>query len=96
MTHSTTVSADVGFDIDGLNIGGGVESTNENSVTVSMSTEYTVPPGRQVVRTAGVAQTSQTGNVQINYGSRQDGHFIVSHHLTAVWLAESVSCSSLT
>ena len=45
--------------------------------TTSKEIQYQIPPGRQAVYVAGVAQKSQTGNVQVNYGSRQYGHFIV-------------------
>lgn len=79
ISESTTVSANVGFEIpDGLSIGGGVESSSEQSTTVSKSVQFPVPPGKQAVYVVGTAQKSETGNIQVNYGDRQFDHFIVS------------------
>ena len=72
-----TVDASIGFDIDGLSIGGGASTSTSTETTTSKEIQFQVPPGRQAVYVAGVAHTSQTGNVQVNYGSRQFGHFIV-------------------
>ena len=69
---------DVGLDLEALHIGGSLETTNTNETTTSKSVTFDVPPGKQAVYVAGVAHTSQTGPIQVNYGSRQFGHFIVS------------------
>ncbi|KAI0824286.1 hypothetical protein BC628DRAFT_1538489 [Trametes gibbosa] len=73
---TTTISADIGIEGGGLSIGGGIESSIENSQTISKQISFTVKPGRQAVFVAGTAYNSQTGNVQVNFGSRQLGHFI--------------------
>ena len=78
MSQELTTSVNVGFSVDGLSIGGGASSTSGTSVTDSKTITYQIPPGRQAVYVAGIAYTSETGNVQVNYGSRVDGHFIVS------------------
>ncbi|KAL1940929.1 hypothetical protein VTO73DRAFT_7565 [Trametes versicolor] len=72
----TTVNADFGVDVEGISVGGGISSTTSSSQTVSKSISFTVKPGRQAVYVAGTNFHSQTGNVQVNYGSRQFGHFI--------------------
>ncbi|KAI0668059.1 hypothetical protein C8Q78DRAFT_1081463 [Trametes maxima] len=74
--QTTSVNANVGFEVGGLSIGGGASEEDSTSTTVSKKITYTIPPGRQAVYVAGTAQRSQTGNVQVNYGSRQFGHFI--------------------
>lgn len=66
------------MDVEGISVGGGISSTTSSSQTVSKSISFTVKPGRQAVYVAGTNFHSQTGNVQVNYGSRQFGHFIVS------------------
>ncbi|KAI0328328.1 hypothetical protein GY45DRAFT_1338209 [Cubamyces sp. BRFM 1775] len=76
VSQSTTLDANIGVDIEGLSIGGGASTTDETSTTVSKSITYTIPPGRQAVYVAGTNQLSETGNVQVNYGDRQFGHFI--------------------
>ncbi|KAI0773020.1 hypothetical protein BD413DRAFT_611952 [Trametes elegans] len=76
VTQTNTVNADVGLDIDGLKIGGGASTSTAQASTVSNQVSYTVPPGRQAVYVAGTAQISKTGNIQVNYGDRQYGHFI--------------------
>ena len=78
ITQSVTASADVGFDLDGLTIGGGVETSTSKESTTSQTITFSIPPGKQAVYVAGIAHTSETGHVQVNYGSRQFGHFIVS------------------
>ncbi|KAI0628273.1 hypothetical protein C8Q77DRAFT_1220937 [Trametes polyzona] len=76
VSQTTTVDANIGVDLDGITIGGGASTENSKSSTVSKTITYTVPPGRQAVYVAGTAQQSQTGNIQVNYGDRQFGHFI--------------------
>ncbi|KAH9850871.1 hypothetical protein C2E23DRAFT_733873 [Lenzites betulinus] len=76
VTQTTTVDANVGVSLEGVTIGGGASSSTSTANTVSKTISYTVPPGRQAVFVAGTAQQSETGNVQVNYGSRQFGHFI--------------------
>ena len=78
VTQTTTVNADFGVSLEGISIGGGVSDSESTSATESKSIQFSIPPGRQAVYVAGVAHTSETGNVQVNYGSRVDGHFIVS------------------
>ncbi|KAK7007838.1 hypothetical protein R3P38DRAFT_3026372 [Favolaschia claudopus] len=73
---TTTASADLGIDFAGISIGGGIESEKSTSSTKSNSTSITVNPGRQAVMTMSVLAHSQSGNVQVNYGDRVDGHFI--------------------
>ncbi|KAI0824310.1 hypothetical protein BC628DRAFT_1410957 [Trametes gibbosa] len=76
VSSTTTVSADVGFEVEGLSIGGGVEESTEKSQTISKEISITIQPGRQAVFVAGQNFNSQTGNVQVNYGSPQFQHFI--------------------
>ncbi|KAI0730932.1 hypothetical protein C8Q76DRAFT_716799 [Earliella scabrosa] len=76
VTQSTTVNANFGISYEGISVGGGIENTQETSTTMSKEIEFSIPPGRQAVYVAGVAHRSQTGNVQVNYGSRQKGHFV--------------------
>ena len=78
MSQTTTIDANFGFAADGLSIGGGVSTSSSAATTESSSVQFSIPPGKQAVYVAGVAHTSETGNVQVNYGSRVDGHFIVS------------------
>ncbi|KAJ7432363.1 hypothetical protein B0H11DRAFT_1940689 [Mycena galericulata] len=73
---STAVNADIGVDIEGISLGGGVSTTTDNSQTVSQSQMFDVPAGRQAIMTIGVTFHSQTGNVQVNYGDQVNGHFI--------------------
>ncbi|KAI0628305.1 hypothetical protein C8Q77DRAFT_1244792 [Trametes polyzona] len=77
-TVSQTVSVDANFgvNIDGLSIGGGVSSSNEDSMTVSKKVSYMIRPNRQAVFVAGTAHQSRTSQIQVNFGSRQRGHFI--------------------
>ncbi|KAI0643540.1 hypothetical protein C8Q79DRAFT_1012815 [Trametes meyenii] len=76
VSQTTSVNIDVGFEAEGLSIGGGASEEDSKSTTVSKTISYSIPPGRQAVYVAGTAQKSETGNVQVNYGSRQFGHFI--------------------
>ena len=78
MSQTTTVNAEFGISLEGISVGGGASSSETTSTTMSKSIEFSIPPGRQAVYVAGVAHKSETGNVQVNYGSRQKGHFIVS------------------
>ncbi|KAI0693384.1 hypothetical protein C8T65DRAFT_720872 [Cerioporus squamosus] len=76
VTQTTTVNADLGIDLEGISVGGGVSDSESTSATESKSIQYSIPPLRQAVYVAGVAYTSETGNVQVNYGSTVDGHYI--------------------
>ena len=87
VSQSTTLNANIGVDIEGISIGGGASTTDETSTTVTKSITYTIPPGRQAVYVAGTNQLSETGNVQVNYGDRQYGHFIVCRVLLALLFA---------
>ena len=78
VTQTTTVNADLGVNVEGISIGGGVSTSSSAATTESSSVQFSIPPGKQAVYVAGVEHTSQTGNVQVNYGDRQFGHFIVS------------------
>ncbi|TBU43154.1 hypothetical protein BD309DRAFT_991203 [Dichomitus squalens] len=74
--QTTEVNADLGVDLDGISIGGGVSTSSSTSSTESQTIQYNIPPGQQAVYVAGIEHTSQTGNIQVNYGDRQFGHFI--------------------
>ncbi|KAJ7195673.1 hypothetical protein GGX14DRAFT_474661 [Mycena pura] len=76
ISSTTTANADVGVDLDGFSIGGGLSTASTSSTTQSNSTMITIPPGRQSVMTVSVLSHSQSGNVQVNYGDRVDDHFI--------------------
>ncbi|KAI0744765.1 hypothetical protein C8Q76DRAFT_605781 [Earliella scabrosa] len=76
VSQTTTVNAEFGISLEGISVGGGASSSETTSTTMSKSIEFSIPPGRQAVYVAGVAHKSETGNVQVNYGSRQKGHFI--------------------
>ncbi|KAI0755495.1 hypothetical protein C8Q74DRAFT_309634 [Fomes fomentarius] len=76
VSETTTINANFGIDFDGISIGGGVSETTETSTTMSKSIEFSIPPGRQAVYVAGVLHKSETGRVQVNYGSKQRGHYI--------------------
>ena len=78
VSQTTTLNADLGVDIDGIMIGGGASTSNTTSTTESKTVSYTVPPRRQAVFVSGMNHKSETGNLQVNYGDRQFGHFIVS------------------
>ena len=77
VSTTNTIDANAGIDIEGIKIGGGVSNTKTLTTTMSNSTTFSVPPGRQVVQVVGVNHQSQTGQVQVNFGDRVDGHFIV-------------------
>jgi hypothetical protein len=74
---TTTASVDVGVDLEGFNIGGGLSTESSSSTTQSKSIMVSIPPGRQSVMTMSILSHSQSGNVQVNFGDRVDGHFIV-------------------
>ncbi|KAJ7209169.1 hypothetical protein GGX14DRAFT_364787, partial [Mycena pura] len=76
VSTSTTVNADVGVNVEGFSIGGGISSESSSSTTQSKSTMISVAPGRQSVMAVSVLSHSQSGNVQVNYPDRVDGHFI--------------------
>ncbi|KAK7682067.1 hypothetical protein QCA50_015031 [Cerrena zonata] len=76
VTTGYSVDANIGINIEGIQIGGGASSSQSTSITTSRSTMYVVSPGRQVVQVAGILHKSQTGNVQVNYGDRVAGHYI--------------------
>ncbi|KAI0643528.1 hypothetical protein C8Q79DRAFT_928639 [Trametes meyenii] len=76
VTQTTSVNADLGIDIEGIKIGGGASTSDSTANTVSKTITFAIPPGKQAVFVAGTAQKSETGNVQVNYGDRQFGHFI--------------------
>ena len=77
VSTTNTIDADAGIDIAGITIGGGFSKTKTTTTTMSNSTTFSVPPGRQVVQVVGVNHHSQTGRVQVNFGDHVDGHFIV-------------------
>ncbi|KAK6969243.1 hypothetical protein R3P38DRAFT_3023848, partial [Favolaschia claudopus] len=75
---TTTASADLGIDFEGISIGGGIESSKSTSSTKSNSTTITVNPGRQAVMTMSVLAHSQSemfksitgiGSMGISFGS---------------------------
>ena len=70
--------------------GGGMSSSHSDSVTTSQTTQYVVSPGRQVVQVAGIVYKNQTGNIQVNYGDRVFGHYIVSLRLARCRFLSSV------
>ncbi|OJT01646.1 hypothetical protein TRAPUB_7904 [Trametes pubescens] len=76
VSTTTTVDASVGFDIDGLTIGGGASTENSESSTMSKQVSFQIPPKRQAVFVAGQNNKAQNGRVQVNFGDRQFGHFI--------------------
>ncbi|KAI0671411.1 hypothetical protein C8Q78DRAFT_1069099 [Trametes maxima] len=75
VTQTTTVDASFGIELEGVTLGGGVSSSDEDSTTLSRSITFDVPPGRQAVYVAGTLFKSVSGNVQVNYPDRQEGHF---------------------
>jgi hypothetical protein len=77
VSTSTTANVDVGVDLEGFSIGGGLSTESGSSTTQSKSTMVSIPPGRQSVMTMSVLSHSQSGNVQVNFGDRVDDHFIV-------------------
>lgn len=85
---SITANLDLGVALDGISLGGGISATIDGSQSVSQSQTFDVSPGRQAILTAGVTFHSQTGNVQVNYPDRINGHFEVcpfGFHLADCW-----------
>ncbi|KAG6840557.1 hypothetical protein C0991_005831 [Blastosporella zonata] len=78
VSTTTSVNMNFGISFEGISIGGGMSTSNTKTTETTKSITYTVPPGRQAILTAGFKFHSQTGNVQVNYGNRVNGHFIVS------------------
>ncbi|KAG5650116.1 hypothetical protein H0H81_000624, partial [Sphagnurus paluster] len=76
-SSSVTVDANFGISFEGLSVGGGVSTTDTTTETTSQSISYAIPPGRQAVYTAGYNHKSQTGKVQLGFGKRVYGHYIV-------------------
>lgn len=76
VSKTTSVNANFGVSFEGISIGGGIETSETESQETSKTIQYEVPPGRQAVYTAGYTFHSQTGNVQVNYGDRVEGHYI--------------------
>ncbi|KAI0363797.1 hypothetical protein BV20DRAFT_84730 [Pilatotrama ljubarskyi] len=76
VSETTTLNADLGVDIEGIKIGGGASDSKTTSSTISKTVSFQVNPGRQAVYVAGTNFKSQTGNIQVNFGDRVDGHFI--------------------
>lgn len=77
VSETTTVDANIGIEVGGLSIGGGVSDSSTTSSTLSKMVSITIPPQRQAVFVAGQNFNSQNGRVQVNFGDRQFGHFIV-------------------
>ncbi|KAH9939341.1 uncharacterized protein BXZ73DRAFT_43854 [Epithele typhae] len=75
VSQTVTADANVGIDIEGISIGGGVSTENGSTQTQSKTVTYSIPPGRQAVYVTGIDQTSQSGNVQVNFADRQFDHF---------------------
>ncbi|KAI0742683.1 hypothetical protein C8Q80DRAFT_1356330 [Daedaleopsis nitida] len=76
VSQTTEINANFGIAAEGLSIGGGISESLGTSTTQSKTISFNIPPGRQAVYVVGVNHKSQTGNVQVNYGSRQMGHFV--------------------
>ncbi|KAJ7490739.1 hypothetical protein FB451DRAFT_1220925 [Mycena latifolia] len=76
VSTTTTANVDVGVDLEGFSIGGGLSTESSSSTTQSKSTMVSIPPGRQSIMTMSVLSHSQSGNIQVNFGDRVDGHFI--------------------
>jgi hypothetical protein len=74
---TTTANLDVGVDLKGFSIGGGLSTESSSSTTQSKSIMVSIPPKRQSVMTMSVLSHSQSGNVKVNFRDRVDGHFIV-------------------
>ncbi|KAG6811612.1 hypothetical protein H0H92_006627 [Tricholoma furcatifolium] len=73
---TTSVDANFGISFEGISIGGGMSTSTTSTTDQSKTIQYQVPPGRQAVLMAGYRFHSQTGNVQVNYGDRVNGHYI--------------------
>ncbi|KAI0751788.1 hypothetical protein C8Q80DRAFT_1268973 [Daedaleopsis nitida] len=78
VSQTVTVSVNIGFESEALKISGGASISSEEgtSTTQTKLVMFTIPPGKQAVYVTGVNQKSETGNVQVNYGTRQKGHYI--------------------
>ncbi|KAH9939355.1 uncharacterized protein BXZ73DRAFT_43795 [Epithele typhae] len=76
VSQTVTVSANLGINVEGISVGGGISTTDTSTETQSKTVEYSIPPGRQAVFVTGIDHRSQTGNVKVNYGDRQFDHFI--------------------
>jgi len=76
VSETTSVDVNMGISFEGISIGGGISSSTTKTSENTKSITYEVPPGRQAVLTAGFKFNSQTGNVQVNYGDRVNGHYI--------------------
>ncbi|KAF8073844.1 hypothetical protein FPV67DRAFT_770622 [Lyophyllum atratum] len=75
VTTETSVNANLGASFEGINVGGGISTSESHAEQTSNLTKYDVPPGRQAVYTAGYTFHSQTGNIEVNYGDRVGGHY---------------------
>ncbi|KAI0751790.1 hypothetical protein C8Q80DRAFT_1119445 [Daedaleopsis nitida] len=71
-----TVSVELGFDIGAVKLGASVSTELGTSTTQSKTIMFAVLPGKQAVYLVGLNHKSRTGRVQVNYGSRQKGHYI--------------------
>ena len=79
VSGTTTLNANVAFTVGPVQIGGGIVQSSTENTTVSRSIEYAIRPGKQAVYVAGVVHSNETGNIKVNYGDRQRGHYIVSN-----------------
>ena len=95
ISQTTSFDAKLGIDVAGIEIGGGVKKDNSRSITLSQSVEYQIPPGRQAVYVAGTAHRFETGRIQVNYGSPQYEHYIVSAIVVAWMNSEDSRLTSL-
>ena len=95
ISQTTSFDAKLGLDVAGIEIGGGVKKDNSKSMTLSQSVEYQIPPGRQAVYVAGTAHRFETGRIQVNYGSPQYEHYIVSAIVVAWMNSEDSSLPAL-
>ncbi|KAI0744771.1 hypothetical protein C8Q76DRAFT_606937 [Earliella scabrosa] len=81
VSGTTTLNANAAFTVGPVQIGGGIVQSSTENTTVSRSIEYAIRPGKQAVYVAGVVHSNETGNIKVNYGDRQRGHYI--------WFTES-------
>ena len=96
ITQSVTSSANTSFNLDAITIGGGAETTSSKTTTTTTtkSLTFSIPPGKQAVYVAGVAYANETGVIQVNYGTPQFGHYIVS--LSTIFYCQALPpCKSL-
>ncbi|KAI0824331.1 hypothetical protein BC628DRAFT_1322666 [Trametes gibbosa] len=75
VSQTLSVNANFGVDIEGISIGGGVDSSSTESTTESKTVSYMIRPKRQAVFVAGTNHQSRTSQVQVNFPDRQHGHF---------------------